>query len=229
MPVLSTTTPGKTSESTQSTTNDKNSPTSIEDVEVEKASIPTPTSNQSLEENAVITEKEMSIPLILPKYVRIMVPHDGSSNSDKALAHGIWLSKTCDAELVILHVLEDIEDAKVTSLDVSTKETDSKGSVSQTDSKNLKYTLEGKGIQIIEDKIRMCKENGVKQVSYKVQIGNPADEIIKLTQESNFDLIVMASRRITSRILGSTTRKVIETVKKPTLIIPHMSSESDAF
>ena len=228
MPVLSTTAPEKTSESTESTTDDKNSPTSIED-EMEKASIPTPAPNQSLDENAVITEKDMSMPLILPKYVRIMVPHDGSSNSDKALAHGIWLSKTCDAELVILHVLEDIEDAKVTSLDVSTKETDSKGSVSQTDSKNLKYTLEGKGIQIIEDKIRMCKENGVKQVSYKVQIGNPADEIIKLTQESNFDLIVMASRRITSRILGSTTRKVIETVKKPTLIIPHMSSESEAF
>ena len=63
----------------------------------------------------------------------------------------------------------------------------------------------------------------------KSKFGNPADEIIKLTQESNFDLIVMASRRITSRILGSTTRKVIDTVKKPTLIIPHMSSESEAF
>ncbi len=228
MPVLSTTAPEKTSESTESTTDDKNSPTSIED-EMEKASIPTPAPNQSLDENAVITEKDMSMPLILPKYVRIMVPHDGSSNSDKALAHGIWLSKTCDAELVILHVLEDIEDAKVTSLDVSSKETDNKGSVAQTDSKDLKYTLEGQGIQIIEDKIRTCKENGVRQVSYKVQIGNPADEIIKLTQESNFDLIVMASRRITSRILGSTTRKVIDTVKKPTLIIPHMSSESEAF
>ena len=228
MPVLSTTAPEKTSESTESTTDDKNSPTSIED-EMEKASIPTPAPNQSLDENAVITEKDMSMPLILPKYVRIMVPHDGSSNSDKALAHGIWLSKTCDAELVLLHVLEDIEDAKVTSLDVSSKETDNKGSVAQTDSKDLKYTLEGQGIQIIEDKIRTCKENGVRQVSYKVQIGNPADEIIKLTQESNFDLIVMASRRITSRILGSTTRKVIDTVKKPTLIIPHMSSESEAF
>jgi nucleotide-binding universal stress UspA family protein len=228
LPVLSTTAPEKTSESTESTTDDKNSPTSIED-EMEKASIPTPAPNQSLDENAVITEKDMSMPLILPKYVRIMVPHDGSSNSDKALAHGIWLSKTCDAELVLLHVLEDIEDAKVTSLDVSSKETDNKGSVAQTDSKDLKYTLEGQGIQIIEDKIRTCKENGVRQVSYKVQIGNPADEIIKLTQESNFDLIVMASRRITSRILGSTTRKVIDTVKKPTLIIPHMSSESEAF
>jgi nucleotide-binding universal stress UspA family protein len=227
LPVLSTTAPEKTSESTESTTDDKNSPTSID--EMEKASIPTPAPNQSLDENAVITEKDMSMPLILPKYVRIMVPHDGSSNSDKALAHGIWLSKTCDAELVILHVLEDIEDAKVTSLDVSSKETDNKGSVAQTDSKDLKYTLEGQGIQIIEDKIRTCKENGVRQVSYKVQIGNPADEIIKLTQESNFDLIVMASRRITSRILGSTTRKVIDTVKKPTLIIPHMSSESEAF
>jgi len=58
LPVLSTTTPEKTSGSTQSTTDDKNSPTSIEDEEVEKASIPTPTPapNQSLDENAVITE-----------------------------------------------------------------------------------------------------------------------------------------------------------------------------
>ena len=155
-----------------------------------------------------------------------MVPHDGSSNSDKALAHGISLSKIYNAELVILHVLEDIEDARVTSLDVSTKDSGTKGDVSHTDGKDLKYTLKGQGIRIIEDKIRMCKENGVNKVSYKVQIGNPGDEIIKISQENDFDLIIMASRRITSRILGSTTRKVIDSVKKPTLIIPYSSSEA---
>ncbi|HEX7180083.1 MAG TPA: hypothetical protein VF220_10190 [Nitrososphaeraceae archaeon] len=52
MPVLSTTAREKTSESTESTTDDKNSRTGIEDVKVEKASIPTPTPNQSLDENA---------------------------------------------------------------------------------------------------------------------------------------------------------------------------------
>ena len=75
-------------------------------------------------------------------------------------------------------------------------------------------------MRIIEDRIRICKENGVKHVSYKVQIGNPADEIIRLSQEIDFDVIVMASKRITSRILGSNARKVIDTVKIATLIIP---------
>jgi nucleotide-binding universal stress UspA family protein len=37
----------------------------------------------------------------------------------------------------------------------------------------------------------------------------------------NIDLVVMASSKITSsvRVLGSTTRKVIRTVKKPVLVI----------
>lgn len=149
-----------------------------------------------------------------------MVPHDGSGMSDKALAHGIYMSKISNAELVILHVLEDVGDAKVTSLDVSTEDSASKEDGSKSGGKDLKVTLEGQGMRIIEDRIRICKENGVKNVSYKVQIGNPADEIIKLSQEIDFDVIVMASKRITSRILGSTARKVIDTVKIATLIIP---------
>jgi nucleotide-binding universal stress UspA family protein len=157
---------------------------------------------------------------VFPGYARILVPHDGSVMSDKALAHGIYLSKTSNAELVILHVLEDVGEAKVTSLDVSTTGVPGKDNGSQLDSKDLKVTLEGQGMRMIEDKIRICKENGIKHVSYKVQVGNPGEEIIKLSQEIDFDLIVMASKRITSRILGSTTRKVIDACKRATLIIP---------
>jgi nucleotide-binding universal stress UspA family protein len=210
------------------TADDKASPTSVKDTGVQKISIPASavTTKQSPDKDFTITKEDSTISLALPKYFRIMVPHDGSPNSDRALAHAVSLSKKYNAELVILHVLEDIEDARVTSLDVSTRDSGSKGDTSHTEGKDLKYTLEGQGIRIIEDKIRMCKENGVNQVSYKVQIGNPADEIIKISQEKDFDLIIMASRRITSRILGSTTRKVIDTVKKPTLIIPYSSSEA---
>jgi nucleotide-binding universal stress UspA family protein len=166
------------------------------------------------------TEVSKNNSLILPGYARILVPHDGSEMSDKALAHGIYLAKTSNAELVILHVLEHVGDAEVTSLDVSTEDSAGKRNGSQVEGKDLKVTLEGQGMRIIEDRIRICKENGVKHVSYKVQVGNPGDEIIKVSQEIDFDLIVMASKRITSRILGSTTRKVIDICKKATLIIP---------
>jgi Universal stress protein family len=39
-------------------------------------------------------------------YERILVPHDGSEMSDKALKHAVYLSKTCGTEIVIPHVLE---------------------------------------------------------------------------------------------------------------------------
>jgi nucleotide-binding universal stress UspA family protein len=58
-------------------------------------------------------------------------------------------------------------------------------------------------------------------VSYEIRTGNPAEEITKLSEEIDFDLIIMASRRISSsvRFLGSTTKKVLDSVRKPTLII----------
>jgi hypothetical protein len=40
------------------------------------------------------------------RYERILVPHDGSEMSDKALKHAVYLSKISGTEIVFLHVLE---------------------------------------------------------------------------------------------------------------------------
>jgi nucleotide-binding universal stress UspA family protein len=59
------------------------------------------------------------------------------------------------------------------------------------------------------------------KIIYKIHGGNPAKEIIAIANCMHFDLIIMGSRRITSRIqgLGSTTRKVAATLKIPLLIV----------
>jgi nucleotide-binding universal stress UspA family protein len=76
---------------------------------------------------------------------------------------------------------------------------------------------------MVEEKIRSCKQAGVKnQVSYKIQTDKPPlDEIINLGEEKNVDLIVMTSSRISSSIKvdRSITRKVIDRAKKPVLVI----------
>ena len=55
---------------------------------------------------------------------------------------------------------------------------------------------------MIEEKIRLCKQAGVKsQISYKIQTGKaPVDEIINVAQVMNVDLIIMVSSKITSSI-----------------------------
>jgi nucleotide-binding universal stress UspA family protein len=155
----------------------------------------------------------------IPKYKMILVPHDGSEISDKALNHAIYLSKVSDAEIIILNVLDHIGSKDSSAVLATMKRGEGERDKANRD---LEITMEGGVKQMIEDKMKLCKEAGVKsKVSYKIQTGKPLDEIVKLSEEMNIDLVVMASSRIISsiRVLGSTTRKVISTIKKPVLVI----------
>ena len=158
------------------------------------------------------SEHQVSSSYTNPQYNRIMVPHDGSEMSDKALSHAAYLSKTTGAEIVILHVLDHVDNIDSSSLLATSKE----------QVKDIEIRVEGGAKQMIEEKMRFCKQAGVKsQVSYKIQTGKPVDEIIKLSDDIHADLIVMASKRISSivKVLGSTARKVIYAVERPVLVV----------
>ena len=75
---------------------------------------------------------------------------------------------------------------------------------------------------MLEVRIKLCKKAGVKEVSYMIRTGRPADEIVRLVGERYYDLIVMASSRISSTIriiLGSNAKKILDSVAKPILVI----------
>jgi nucleotide-binding universal stress UspA family protein len=157
---------------------------------------------------------------VIPKYKRILIPHDGTEISDKALSHAIYLSKISDADIIILNVLDNI-DGTDSSAVLATMRGGEAGELDKAD-RDVEITMEGGVKRMIEEKMKLCKEAGVKsQVSYKIQTGKPVDEIVKLSEEMNIDLVIMASSKITSsiRVLGSTTRKVIHRVKIPVLVI----------
>ena len=82
--------------------------------------------------------------------------------------------------------------------------------------------MTGEVKQLIEEKMRLCREAGVKsQISYQIQTGKPSEKIVKVIEKTNADLITMASNKVGSSIRGivSTVRKVIDSVKKPVLIV----------
>ena len=156
----------------------------------------------------------------IPRYSKILIPHDGSDMSDKALAQAIYQSKISGAEIVILNVVEHIESKESSTVTATVK--GGGRELDKTKSGDLEITVEGEVKQMIEDKIRLCREAGVtSQVSYKIQTGKPVEEIVKLAEELSVDLIVMASSRIISSVmvLGSITRKVMDGTKRPVLVI----------
>ncbi|HEY7570029.1 MAG TPA: universal stress protein [Nitrososphaeraceae archaeon] len=88
--------------------------------------------------------------------------------------------------------------------------------------KDLKVRIGGALKRIIEDKASLCKEAGVvANIAFEIRTGNAAEEIIKVAEQNQFDVVIMASHRLTSTIrgIGSTARKVIDTIKKPVLVI----------
>jgi nucleotide-binding universal stress UspA family protein len=122
--------------------------------------------------------------------------------SDKALKHAVYLSKISGTEIIILHVLERKSREKGQK-SVTTKEED-----------DIR--------QLLEKRIKLCKKAGVNEVSYIIRAGRPADQIVSLVGERYYDLIVMASSRISSTIkiiLGSNAKRVLDSVAKPILVI----------
>jgi nucleotide-binding universal stress UspA family protein len=179
-------------------------------------------------------------PSSIPQYKRILVPDDSSELSDKALSHAIYLSNVTGAAIVILNIVKDIGKIQPTTISATTatttkaeRETGGGGGEAEVaakrtttaidDKKDIQITIEGHAEQIMENRIRLCKEAGAKnQISYKMQTGkNLVEEILNLSENMNIDLIVMASSKVTSPIMGLTsiTRKVIDGSKNPVLVI----------
>jgi nucleotide-binding universal stress UspA family protein len=108
--------------------------------------------------------------------------------------------------------------------DITSKE---QGNVKENDDKDytrreFDITVKGEVKHMIEQKMRFCKKAGVTaQISYKLQTERTVEEIVRAIEGMNVDFIVTASSRsslLAKRILGSTSRKVLDSVDRPALI-----------
>ena len=149
----------------------------------------------------------------LPNYKKILVPHDGTEMSDKSLLHAATLALLSKGEVIILNVVDEYTVPPSTLLAFLNE----KGV--EWAKETLRQTIESAAKRFLEEKIMMCKEKGMENVSYTLKIGNPTDEIVNAAEELDADIIVMASSRISSliNVLGSTARKVMDSTKRPYL------------
>ena len=152
------------------------------------------------------------------RYQKVLVPHDTSQMLDKALAHAVYISKITGAHIKMLHAIEFARDIPPSTLlaFIAPERPLEKAK------EEMKSMVEAGIRKILEERIKICKEQSkIKQISYKIEAGKPVDEIVSIAEENSYDLIVMASSRTSSiRLLGSTTKGVIDnSIRKPVLII----------
>jgi nucleotide-binding universal stress UspA family protein len=153
----------------------------------------------------------------IPKYSKILVPDDGKEVSDKAINHAISIANFSGAEIVILHIIENIENLGDTSVSVS------KDREPDTDTRSgFKHNIEGELAKTMEEKIKRCVEAGAKnKISYEIKTGNAADQVVKACEETQYDLAVMTTSHLDSWLssLFSDARKIISKINTPVLLV----------
>ena len=149
-------------------------------------------------------------------YNTILVPHAGSPAGDEALKHAIHIAKSNSAKIIILHVLEDLPNLPLLlHQDQIAKVKQQLDEVKET----MKKAIEPE----MTERIKLCEKEGIKS-EIKIVTGFPEDAILEIVADQEIDLIVMAKRRKLKgikrlMILGSVSRKIIEHVSCPVLLI----------
>jgi len=139
---------------------------------------------------------------------KILVAFDGSESSIKALNLGGKLAEKFGAELCLVYVahLSDIYDlellgkAEFTQVLESLKE----GGGSFSD------ILKESGRKVLET-AKSCLEGSVLVAKEIVQLGHPAEEIIRTAEEEGADVIVLGSHsKRKTLLMGSVSKEVVE-------------------
>jgi nucleotide-binding universal stress UspA family protein len=166
--------------------------------------------------------KPSSATIRFPTFERILVAYDGMQMSKRALGYAAYISKISNPEIVVINVIKATRDSALPlSLNV-----DLEANEEQIDFTGSSMLVR----EVTKETVAACKAASITgKIICKIHGGNPAIEIINLSNFIHFDLIIMGSRRIASRIqgVGSTTRKIAATLNVPILIVQRQPKYKD--
>jgi nucleotide-binding universal stress UspA family protein len=163
-------------------------------------------------------------------YNKILVPYDSSELSDIALDHAIRIAKMSSisysdnvVNVILFYVTPEIHipftfgnmsfKSKITGETIALREY----------IKELHHEIKSNAIKMLDDKTKEYRN--IKNISLqsKVIIGNPADEIIKFTDDEKVDLVIMGTTGLAGvskvKAIGSVARSVSEKAKCPVMLV----------
>ena len=149
-------------------------------------------------------------------YKKILVPHAGTAAGNKALDHAREMGKKHGSRITVLHVVENIPIPPSIGFSAERKKWAKELQAARRD---LKIEIHEK---LTKQASHLKKDD--LSVSIKVVHGYPDEEIIRIANENDYDLVIMAKRRKLPGLkailkLGSISRKVLEKIHCPVMLI----------
>ncbi|MGP8024843.1 MAG: universal stress protein [Methanobacterium sp.] len=152
-------------------------------------------------------------------YKKILLPIDGSDNSNRATEHAINIADVNNSDIIVLFVVEPYY-PKIPLL-ISTL---------PTPGENYYKEVEDEGEKIINDFKKNLEENQCKgkckntHITSLIKEGKAYIEIFNTIDEEKVDLVIMGASGRHSTLdrfmLGSVTERVIREARVPVMVIP---------
>lgn len=148
-------------------------------------------------------------------FKRILVPYAGSSTGDKSLRYVEKIARDNGSKVTILHVMENIPTPLALATQLRKDITKNLAEVQNDMKKDM--------IEKLDKKAKTFRDQNIP-TTIVVLHGYPEEEITRISNSEDYDLIVMAKRTRFQGMaaifkLGSVSRKVMEKVSCPLLLI----------
>ena len=151
---------------------------------------------------------------------KILVPHDGSELSDRALNKAIEFAKPLKSDIIILHILDD----KLIPSEAIMSILGKKSSTVMDAKLQILNIVRIGAEQLLKDRTEKVRKSGIN-VRFIVGMGSPAEGVANVARNENVDLIIMGSKELEKengsklKALGSVTRRVSEISDCPVVIV----------
>jgi nucleotide-binding universal stress UspA family protein len=151
---------------------------------------------------------------------KILVPHDGSELSDRALNKAIEFAKPLKSDIIILHILDD----KLIPSEAIMSILGKKSSTVMDAKLQILNIVRIGAEQLLKDRTEKVRKSGIN-VRFRVGMGSPAEGVANVARNENVDLIIMGSKELKKengnklKALGSVTRRVSEISDCPVMIV----------
>jgi nucleotide-binding universal stress UspA family protein len=144
-------------------------------------------------------------------FTKILIALDGSDHAHKALRTAAQLASRCDAELILVHALQ-----------LRSLRTDYEAIVSE--SVRDAYLSIGKeqADAILSHAEEEAHQLGATNVRRVMRVGEPVENVLKIAQASDVDIIVVGTRGLTGLrelALGSVAHKLTAMAHCPVLVV----------
>jgi nucleotide-binding universal stress UspA family protein len=158
---------------------------------------------------------------MLPEIKKVLYATDLSRNSAFAFRYAMKFAEEHDAEIVILHVLEEIAPNTKALLALYIAESELRNVLNEK--LDVAEEIKGRLNTFCDQEYRDAPTCTSRIIHVEVAEGYPAEQILSKVDELNCDAIVMGTHgkgTLAHTFLGSVAQKVLRRVRKPVYIIP---------